>query len=211
MDKNFVEESFDWIFPELETETSSEEDHELTVAREELEKSSIHKESNEEDNEEVNKEEDSHEYTNEVSLINAIEIENIKTEYHEKIGVINTIIEKLKYPMSIIDDQLIEMVIDIIKKVVMKIIHKEIQGDPSIINNMIKELTSIVNAKDGMVSIYLSQDDYQHLTKTEGMQEKTVSVDNTLKKGDIIVKSNFSEVRALMNERIDHLLRIQYE
>lgn len=197
MGDDYTTDVYEWAFPDVDS-ISNDDDGNLSVIENEM------------DSEVLNQSESLESDNQEVSLISNNEIETIKAELAAKIGILNTIIKKLKYPMSIVDDELIEILLEIIKKVVTKLIHREINSDANLMNQMISELTSLIQTKDGMVTIYTSAQDYQRLNNDNVPPLNLICVDDALKEGDILIKSNTSEVRAMLNERIDNLLRIQY-
>lgn len=206
MAENFIQDDefanpqmFEWAFPEVEVTVSEAEDTIPVVTNEEKEAAQA-----EQAAAAIKEEEDK------ALEMQVNDFEKMKAEYQEKIEIMHTIMNKLKYPMSIIDDELIEIMLEIIKKSVNKIIHKEIKQDPSLMQKMINELMDLVKTKDGMVTIYTSAEDYQFLNNENNQQFSLINVDEALKSGDVIIKSNSSEVRAILDERIENLLRIQY-
>ena len=139
------------------------------------------------------------------------ELQNLKEEYEKKIESINRIIEKLQDPSLIFDNDLIELLEDIIKSSVKKIIFRELQSDPGLIRNIITELTSLVSDEKSVVTVYVSEQDNQRLFAEKNKSRKTktapvVMVSSDLNEGDVIVKSNFKEIRAILNDRINQIL-----
>lgn len=190
---------FEWAFPEVEVPVVESEGNVPAVANEEK------MPTEEELAAQAIQEEEAKALEMQVN-----DFEKVKAEYEEKIAIMHAVMNKLKYPMSIIDDELIEIMLEIIRKSVSKIIHKEIQQDPSLMQKMITELMDLVKTKDGMVTIYTSAQDYQFLNNESNQQLSLMNIDEALKPGDVIIKSNSSEVRAMLDERIENLLRIQY-
>ena len=145
-----------------------------------------------------------------IELETLAELENIKNEYKQKIELMTNIVTKLEEPLARLDDELIELMQEIIKKSVKKIILKEIKSDSKLISKMIKELTALIRNQNGLITVYLSEADYKRL---KGEKNKKTSflfiVDPSLMEGDIIVKSNHAEVRAILNNRINQLLGIK--
>lgn len=197
----------EWNFPEMDTnsEPKSEELAEFPVINLDIQAVEVRETTQPTvQHEEVNKEQQ------EIALKHS-ELEQAKTEYQNKIQLIDTMVNKLKNPLSIIDEDLIEVIHDLIRKISSKIIHREIKTDPSLLSSMINELKSLVDAGDGMISISLAENDFERLKLASDKSIALANVDPSISEGDIIVKSNFSEVRAILNERIDQLLRIQYD
>ncbi len=198
MEKEYKTEMFAWAFPEVELtleQTIDNKHQDLSVPANQIPAESKQEEAK-------------------VSQEKAIafdEVEKLKQEYNAKLTILSTILNKLKYPISIIDDELIEIMMDLVKKVTKKIIYKEIKQDEEVIVRMFKELTGMVDVKESAVNVYLSAADYNRLNMDEHHPNALAHIDESLAEGDMIVKSHFTEVRALMNERIEGLLRVQYD
>lgn len=139
------------------------------------------------------------------------EIENLKIEYLIKIQLINNILKKVENPVSILDDEFIDIIQDLIKKAVKNIIHKEIKSNSKIMTKMIAELKSSIKSKDGMLSVSLSENDYKRLNEKENRPSMQITVNPVLQDGDVIIKSNSTEIRAILNDRIDALFKVKNE
>lgn len=197
----------DWTFPELQVIEDYEE-IELDVDSDMRHGAMNIKPSPGPESNQIVEEEEQEQ--NEIELVKQ-ELEKTKSSSAEKILIMNKMIEELKYPISIVEDQVIDVLIDIIKKISFKIIQKEITLDRSIIYNMINDLSSLIHENGGMISVSISKEDYMVLELENNTEENNIIVDNSLNKGDIIVKSNHSEIRAILDERIDSLIRIEYD
>lgn len=141
----------------------------------------------------------------------AISLSYVKKEYEEKISHLNELLAKLKNPISILDEEIIDLMQDIVKKVVKKIIHHEVSQDPHLIKEMIEELCGALDEKNGMVEVAISSDDYANMIDEEFKESLQLHQLDSLKSGDIIIKSNFTEIRALLNDRIEQLVRVQHD
>lgn len=146
-----------------------------------------------------------------VNLQARLEIEQLKQNYESKLQLLNNLVSKLKNPASIIDEELLELIQDIIKKISKRIILKEIATDPAIFSHMITDLKSLIDSKNGMITIFLSAQDYHRLDSDKHHASGLANIDNQLNEGDVVIKSNFAEVRALLDERIEQLIRIQHD
>lgn len=198
----------EWVFPMVEVREMHEDNFimpEITSEKKSHDKSiSQPKEYNRPERVPVDIKSDAREETAK------IEIENLKLEYERKLAYLNTLIKKLETPLSIFDDEFIGLMEEIIKKAVKKIICKDLATDQGIMLNIIAELKSAIQAQDGIIHIYLSEIDYQNLLKDACVVDDSgstiIKMDAALSQGDIIIKSNFSEVRAILTERIDQIL-----
>lgn len=134
------------------------------------------------------------------------EIEKLKNEYEAKIVLINSLLAKLENPLAEIDKEIVEMLRLVIKKTVKKLIYKEIKTDKTLMNKVIAELEDLIQSKNGMVTIYLSEADYKRINQEKIPAVKNIKVDTSLNVGDVIVNSNTTEIRAILNERINQLI-----
>lgn len=139
------------------------------------------------------------------------ELEDLKIQYEKKIDVANELIIELKNSLSMIDLDLINIIQEIIKKTVKKIILKEFEMDSNLITHLVTELQKYIQSKEGYINVYLSEKDYQRFTVEEGQSLLNVSIDHSLREGDIVLKSKSTEVRAILDESIDLLLKAHYE
>lgn len=139
------------------------------------------------------------------------ELNQLKTVYEENLNFLHDLLTKLKTPLSMIDEEVIVLVQDIIKKVVKKIIGKEIATDSSLLVTMINELKATIDNQNGLLHIFISEQDKQKLLTENSTLAADFSVANDLHPGDIIIKSNTSEIRALLSERIEQLMRLDDE
>lgn len=138
------------------------------------------------------------------------EMESTKKQYEEKIDFLHKIFSNLQNPLVLIDNEMIEIFDQIIQKIVKKILIKEIKSDPKLLVGMIEELKTMIQQQDNnMLTILLSSEDFKSF-KTD-TKDKSISVkeEATLQTGDIIIKSNSAEIRALIDERIEKLMSIK--
>lgn len=147
-----------------------------------------------------------------------LEIENLKKqyemlkdEYEAKLQMVSQIVEKLKTPMVIIDDEIVVIMNDIIRQSIKKIIHKELNTDPQLILNIVNELKSYLQNQKQIMNIYLSENDFKKLDIEKNNLQEIISINNELSDGDIIIKSNATEIRAILNDMIDKLVRVEHD
>jgi len=140
-----------------------------------------------------------------------LELQQKEMDLQSKYNLINNILTKMQDPLTFFDDQLIHIIQDIIKKVIIKIIHKEITTDPTLIVKMVDGLKSLINTHDGLINLNLSEEDYKALQNISSNTNQSIHVDKNLTSGDIVIKTNDTEIRALLNERIDLLMGTLHE
>ncbi|RDI38531.1 FliH/SctL family protein [Aquicella lusitana] len=189
MEDIFIENENEWIFPKIELSIQPND-------KKPQEKNKII--DNENQNEHIEK----------MIIENQakkLEIEMIKAEYEKKIAIVDNMLKQLERPLSVIDDDLIEIINQIIKKTVKNLIYKEIKSDPKLLIKIINTLSESIQEKGGLITIYLSQSDYNRLF--DEAHNLNLRVDSSLVDGDLIIKSNKGEIHSLLNERIDRVIR----
>lgn len=135
----------------------------------------------------------------------------LMNDYQNRIELLNHIFEKMQQTLALFDDEIISLINTLVKNAVKKIIYQELQNDNDLLKKMINELMSLVEAKQGeLVTVSLSPLDFEKL-RTEEASNQNIKVDPTLSVGDIIVKSHFTEIRALLNERIQNLMENSHD
>ncbi|MDR3476548.1 MAG: FliH/SctL family protein [Gammaproteobacteria bacterium] len=135
----------------------------------------------------------------------------LKVDYEKKIESVNRILEKLQNPLANIDNDMVLLIQDIIKKVAHRIIQKEITLDAANIKAIIGDLHQLIQSKNGLTNVFVSQADFDRIDAAGPHLKLMVQVDNTLTDGDVIIKSNTSEVRGILSERIDLLMKVENE
>ena len=81
-----------------------------------------------------------------------------------------------KVPTAMIDDSLAEIIDGIIKKMVKKLIYREIDLDPKLMNKVIVELKKVLQAKKSIINVYLCEDDFNNFEKDK-VKTSTVIID----------------------------------
>lgn len=143
---------------------------------------------------------------NAVNLADMNEVDSLRNEYESKIKILESMISKLTNPLSCIDNEILDILRSIIKKLVKHIINQELKDDPLILNNVINELMGLSQSQTGKITIAISENDYNRLNMKEQSMKDLVIIDNTLSDGDVVIKSNNSEIRAIVDERIEKIL-----
>lgn len=202
MNKNFIDvicesQLNEWTFPDvcLETKTNDEQ-NELYLDTQNKKQIEQNKEITE---------------ANLAIIALKNELQETKIEYAKKMNLLNDIHNQLENALSILDNELIDLIQDIIKKSVKKIIYKEIKSDSKLLLKIISELKSSINAQNGLVNVSVSAVDYERLKDENSNPMMIVSENSLLKEGDIIIKSNFTEIRSILNDRIDKMLGLKNE
>lgn len=191
MDKEMVdefcrEESTEWSFPDLELFIKA--DYETIYNDDAVQSSDPEKDKN----------------NLLADLIN--ENEKLKSDYQKKNALLDTLITQFKNPIALLDKDMMELVQYVIKSAVKKIIYKEIKSDTKLINKIVTELTALLDSHHGMVTVMLSEEDYNRLMTDYDKSMMILKINPALNEGDVIIKSNFTEIHAILNDRINQVL-----
>jgi flagellar biosynthesis/type III secretory pathway protein FliH len=134
------------------------------------------------------------------------ELEMLKQEYLQRIIYVNNLINDLKNSSALITNDIVEIIKEIIHKITYHIIQKEINLDDTLIKKCIETLIEFLPYKNGIFTVYLAQSDVDKI-EALGNQSILAKVHPEFNSGDILIKSNSAEIRALLSERINLLLK----
>jgi hypothetical protein len=137
---------------------------------------------------------------------NELALQKREDELKAKNQLLDHLLTKLHDPLLFVDDQLINIMQDLIKKLVIKIVHKEINTDPEVLLKMIDSMKKLIIDQHGIVNVYLSEDDFKLIKTNPDDKNQVIQVNNNLKNGDIIIKTNDTEIRAILNDQVDLLM-----
>jgi flagellar biosynthesis/type III secretory pathway protein FliH len=137
------------------------------------------------------------------------EINALKQAYVEKLALANALIDRVQASVALIDNEVVNLLQEILGKVARKILRREIASSPELITSMINELKAIVPAETPLVSVLISPQDYQQLCNENGEPGIKATPHESLLVGDIIIRSNTTEIRAILDERIQKLLEAE--
>ncbi|MHB1221963.1 MAG: FliH/SctL family protein [Gammaproteobacteria bacterium] len=195
-----LEESTEWMFPAIDIWSSEENEAEndgqdFETVAEDVEEAPVNEEELESDR--IFSEKMAH-------------LEDLKNDLLNKISILNKIFEELKNSPISIDEEMIALIERVVKKSVKKIIQKEMQNDDKILPQMIGHLKSLIEEKSSVLNIYISHDDYQKIMEGNLLPNNSLTINPSLQSGDIIVKSNFTEISAILDERIESLTKVDH-
>jgi flagellar biosynthesis/type III secretory pathway protein FliH len=137
------------------------------------------------------------------------ELVAIKKEYIEKAELLNQTIKKINQAADQLDAEFTQLVEAMIKRIATKIIGREIELDKMLLPKIIEELKGNLHTGNGPVRIYLSATDFAKLELNDPAVQ--INIDDTLQSGDVVIKTTYNEIYALLSERIDRLMRIDHE
>lgn len=138
-----------------------------------------------------------------------MEIENIKKDYFRKIAILNHVLGQVEKPLATLDKELTDTLQEILKTAIRKIVLKELEMDPDLMKKMIEELCMLIENQNGVLNVFLSEEDFKKLSHDFEQKNIVLKVNPSLTEGDVIVKSNMNEIRAILPDRINQLLGIK--
>lgn len=205
MAENNLDESNIWMFPTIEVLSQESETLVASESEEVVEEATIEEPIEVEPISEKELEQDKL-FTEKLT-----QLENLKKDFLNKVDILNKIFDELKSSSISIDEEMINLIDQVVKKAVKKIILKEMGADSTILPNMIGKLKNLIQEKNSVLTIYISQDDHQAIMQENLLPDELLSVNPDLTQGDIIVKSHFSEISAILDERIEAITKVDHD
>lgn len=129
-------------------------------------------------------------------------------EIAEQINYLETLGLQMKKLLSEIDESLLNNIVTLVKKTVKKIVVKEMAVDGNVLKDMIAASLATINRDDGICIIHISEEDKSLFAENAPLQNVVIKTDPALQKGDYVIKSRFSELEAILEQRINTLLGI---
>lgn len=124
----------------------------------------------------------------------------------EQIQYLDILGMQMKSLLMEIDASLLVSMIALIRKTVKKIALKELEIDENALKEMIGVSLAKINKDDETCIIHISEQDQSIFEDSTPLQHVVIKTDATLQKGDYVIKSKFSELEAILEQRINTLL-----
>jgi flagellar biosynthesis/type III secretory pathway protein FliH len=138
------------------------------------------------------------------------ELASLKAEYEHKIQLLNNMMHEIKSMGDLFDQEMIQVMQLLIKKICKKIIIKEVTNDADVLCQMIQEVMKDIN-EDDLVCIFLSEQDF-NLIKTEQLPfTQYIKIDPQLSVGDMKIRKKTGEIIALLDNRIELVMKSNHE
>ncbi len=133
-----------------------------------------------------------------------------RMQYQQCIERLTPLLQTLQNPFAGRERELMDILDSMIAGIAHKLILHEIHAKPELLGNMLMELTRLIEQKGGFLSVKLSPPDYEMLTNMQMTDDNFTAIkwhmDANLSQGDMVLQSNATEIRALLQERIQLLL-----
>lgn len=123
----------------------------------------------------------------------------------KKLSYLDSLACQMQQTLSEFDAELFPHILTLIKKTVKKIILKELACDDSRLPEMIAaEACSMVRDNQACI-VYVSSDDHELFDNHVTLAALDIRIDDTLAPGDFIIKNSFSELQAILEQRLNRL------
>jgi hypothetical protein len=115
---------------------------------------------------------------------------------------------EMKQVLSEFDGLLLTNMLTLIKKTVKKIILKEISLDENTIKDMVTDSLDQIHNNDELCVVSISAEDAAIFEKSTSLNHVAIKVDQTLLRGDYIIKTKYSQIDAILEQRLNRLFGI---
>lgn len=132
---------------------------------------------------------------------------DLKNQLESQIKLVQEIQNQIQTRLAEIDESLLLQIITCLKKIILKIIKRELVINHGTINNMIKATLQDISPHSNC-QIYLSSDDFQHLQAEQFNISAQFHEDANLSTGDFKISTSTGEIIALLEERINQLFEL---
>lgn len=129
-----------------------------------------------------------------------------KIDLAEKTSLVEEISKNLQNLLLEFDDNLLDLLTNLVKRTVESIVIKEINVDRNVLLNMIHALQNSLAHENELTTVFLSEHDANLLHSLELDEAIKLVVDPSLSSGDIRLKNKYSEISALLKQRINQLM-----
>lgn len=131
-------------------------------------------------------------------------IQFLEGEHSESEGRLIALTEKIHHLIPGIKMQLTQIVIEMVKKISKKVLKHELSSNHEVMTALIKIYMDEFE-KNELIEIEVSEQDYAKLNHIQFDTKAKWSVNAELKAGDIIVNSQLSAIRLVVNDLIDNM------
>ncbi len=129
-------------------------------------------------------------------------VEHLSESIHEKINYLDAMGQQIAIKLAEIDATILPDVTALVKQTVKKIILKELSVDENIIKNMIEQSLEKINKDKAPCIIQVAGTDYAVFENAPCLEYVQISVDPALTPGSYIIKTKYSELQAILDDRL---------
>lgn len=140
-----------------------------------------------------------------------LQLAETQQQLDEKLAYLESILEKIKNPLAMLNTDINEMMLIIIKRMTYRILQREISLNATDVQTMLDDLKNHLSNDNSTVRMEVSSVDFQQLATLTTIHKDLLVENANLQRGDIIIKTNHAELNARLTQRIDELLRLQHD
>lgn len=138
-------------------------------------------------------------------------LEQGQVQINEHVAHLTALIEKLATPLQQLDSDVENQVLNMVTSLARELIRVEVQTNPQVILNTIREVIGALPIVDRQVQVHLHPEDLDLVKQAygeENLSERNWSLqaEPSLNRGDLQVQSGDSSIDYMMEDRIRHLL-----
>lgn len=134
------------------------------------------------------------------------ELNNQKNHLQEKINLIESITKQLQANLRDLNSAFINNTVNIIKKIAKQVILKELSQDEAVLKNMIDNAVHQISEKNKLSIIFIAKDDFDSINEyIKDLENTQIKVDSSLEKGDFRIKTQYSELESILEQRLANL------
>lgn len=127
----------------------------------------------------------------------------------QHLQVVRNISQTLSQQFHDLNDTLFTNIVQLIKKTAEKVIQKELALDNERFQDMLKQALTEIQRDNAPCTIYVAVEQHQYLVTHEAMPaEITLQPDPTLKSGDFRIKTVYSELESIIENRLNELFAL---
>lgn len=130
-----------------------------------------------------------------------LKIESLKSEHENQLITITNAIHNI---IPDIKAQIASLIVEMVNKISVKVLRHEIDSNHQIMTSLIQGYITELE-KNELVKIEVGPDDYERLNQIQFDTKAKWSVNPDMKKGDVIVHSEVSAIRLVLNDMIDQI------
>lgn len=135
-----------------------------------------------------------------------LQLEKLQVEMEDKLSVVNNLIQIFQSRLGALSNELCTEVDYVIKKIVKKLIHNEINQNYNIMSKLIEHYSSLIKAGEKILSVHVSPDVYHKIQTVDEKFKDLIVANHELAIGDLIIKTESTSLRAILDETINSIM-----
>lgn len=137
-------------------------------------------------------------------------LEEVREQMQQKLAILDSILNTLDKPFERLDDQVENEVATLVASLVRQLIRREIKMDPKHIIGVVREALAALPVNSRNIKVLLNPEDAEVVREAyavnDSEQEWTIAEDPVLKRGGCKVVTEYSQVDASLESRLNALI-----